>query len=321
MGLSTALSGIRDELSTPASLLTVSVLKAAKRFVATIALENNTGLDAAESHVEDICRFLKEYPAPALAASRDWDKISSNVDAMFAHLQKVRQSRFYDLDRLARLVEASTLTLRERMEGTLRERYGKNGIVLKLNWKEYEMEVRGPSQDVFVVFDAAFGVFGEFFLEQGRLRRRGGEGMGMMGREETPAQVLKGIKLYHEVLRERLDAVYQFRMQHEKLRGVVVEVLTGENKGDDAKEEKSGEEYSAWALREVDEAPMSLFASVDVLDLSARGETAFASALEGYDRKVDAIEERLAKLLRDKLAACQVRTMWIHPSLLVHITL
>ena len=41
--------------------------------------------------------------------------------------------------------------------------------------------------------------------------------------------------------------------------------------------------------------------------MSARGETAFASALEGYDRKVDAIEEHLARLLRDKLAACKVR--------------
>ncbi|KAL7476036.1 hypothetical protein ACHAW6_006560 [Cyclotella cf. meneghiniana] len=41
------------------------------------------------------------------------------------------------------------------------------------------------------------------------------------------------------------------------------------------------------------------------LDMSARGETAFASALEGYDRKVDAIEEHLARLLRDKLAACK----------------
>ena len=306
MGLDESLKNIREELSKPEALLTVALLKAAKRFVATIALENNTGLDAAEQHVDDVVRFLKEYPAPALAASRDWDKISSNVDAIFGHLQKVRQSRFYDLDRLARLVEASTLNLRERMEGTLRERYGGNGIVLQLSYREYEGEVRGPTQDVFVVFDAAYQTFSEFFLEQGRMRRRA-EGV---IRDETPAQVLKGIKLYHVVLRERLDAIYQFRTQHEKLRGVVVEVLTGE-KGEGDKEEKSGEEYSAWALREVDEAPMSLFASVDVLDLSARGETAFTSALEGYDRKVDAIEERLAKLLRDKLSACQVRSSWV----------
>jgi dynein heavy chain 1 len=78
----------------------------------------------------------------------------------------------------------------------------------------------------------------------------------------------------------------------------VCEVLVGE--------EKAVEEYSSWALREVEEAMLSLFGSVDVLDLSQRGEVAFAAALEGYDRKVDGIEERLARLLRDKLGACQV---------------
>ena len=56
---------------------------------------------------------------------------------------------------------------------------------------------------------------------------------------------------------------------------------------------------------------MSLFASVDVLDLSSRGEAVFASALEGYDRKVDAIEEHLARLLRDKLSSCQVSNDYV----------
>lgn len=191
------------------------------------------------------------------------------------------------------------------MEGTLRDSYKGNGIVLGLDYEQYEKVVRGPTQDIFVMFDASYSTFSEFFLDQGRMRRRAGE-----ARNETPAQVLKGITLYHQALRERLDAVYYFRTQHEKLRSVVAEVLTGEkdergnsnSKGDD----KEGEEYSAWALKEVDEAPMSLFASVDVLDLSPRGEAVFASALEGYNRKVDAIEEHLARLLRDKLSSCQV---------------
>ena len=60
---------------------------------------------------------------------------------------------------------------------------------------------------------------------------------------------------------------------------------------------------------------MSLFASVDVLDSSSRGEAVFASALEGYDRTVDAIEEHLARLLRDKLLSCQAcikhRYLWL----------
>lgn len=301
IGLEEALKSIRSELSKPVVLLTIALLKEAKRFVATIALENNTGIDAAEAHVGDVTNFLRTYPAPMLAAARDWAKIGLAMDAVFAHLPKVRQSRFYDLDRLARLVEATTLNFRERIEGTLRESYKGNGIVLSLSYDEYEKRVRGPTQDIFVMFDASFSTFSEFFLDQGRMRRRAGE-----ARNETPAQVLKGIKLYHKALRERLDAIYHFRTQHEKLRTVVAEVLTCERKNGPSKGEfVSSEEYSVWALKEVDEAPISIFASVDVLDLSPRGEAVFAAALDGYDRKVDTIEEHLAKLLRDKLSSCQ----------------
>jgi len=303
LDLEESLKNIRLELSKPEIILTITLLKAAKRFVATIALENNTGLDSAESHVTDVSNFLRQYPASTLASSRDWSKISSTMDLIFVHLQKVRQSRYYDLDRLARLVEASTLTLRERMEYTLRDNYKGNGIILGLDYDEYERAVRGPTQDIFVLFDTSYTTFSEFFLEQGRIGRRRADGANST---TTPAQVLKGITLYHQVLRERLDAVYYFRTQHEKLRSVVAEVLTGGESSKDNKDNDDDEAaYSAWALKEVDEAPMSLFASVDVLDLSARGEAVFTSALEGYDRKVDAIEEHLARLLRDKLSSCQ----------------
>jgi len=289
LGLEEALRHVRSELDKPSVTLTVALLRSAKRFVATIALDNNTGLVEATSHATDVANFLRGYPAQSLASAGDWDRIGSALDAIFAHLPKVRQSRYYDLDRLARLVEAST---------------------------------RVPTQDLFVLFDARYAEFSEFFLDQGRMRRRAG-GLGAAA-SETPAQVLKGIRLHHVGLRERLDAVHYFRTQHEKLRSVVAEVLTGDEDGGDggpavdpasspstAATSPGGEDYSAWALREVDEAPVSLFASVDVLDLSPRGEALFASALEGYDRKVDAIEEHLARLLRDKLSSCQVSRLLV----------
>jgi hypothetical protein len=312
LGLEESLRHVRSELDKPSVLLTIALLRSAKRFVATIALENNTGLVDATSHASDVANFLRGYPAQSLASAGDWERISSALDSVFAHLPKVRQSRYYDLDRLARLVEATTLTLRERMTVTLRRQRGGN-VVLGLDYGQYERLVRIPTQDVFVLFDARYAEFSEFFLDQGRMRRRAGGGMGGSSTNETPAQVLKGIRLHHVRLRERLDAVYYFRTQHEKLRSVVAEVLVGDDKGDNAVVTTTspsggdgGEDYSTWALKEVDEAPVSLFASVDVLDLSPRGEALFASALEGYDLKVDAIEEDLARLLRDKLSSCLV---------------
>ena len=298
LGLEDALRSVRTELARPEVLLTIAFLKSARRFAATTAFENNTGLDAAESVVSDVAGFLRDYPAPALAAAGDWTRISSGISDALAYVPRVRQSRHYDLDRLARLVEATTETLRDRVECALRDvAGGTGGIVLGMPYGRYESEVRGPTVDVFVLFDDRYGSFSEFFLEQGRVRRRA-DGAAAA----TPAAVLAGITLHHVPLRGRLDAVHRFRAQHERLRGVVEEVLSSDGDGRGGPDGDDG----AWAAREVDEAPRSCFGGVDVLDLTPGGDAAFAAALEGYDRRVDAIEERLARLLRDKLSSCKV---------------
>ena len=60
--LEQSLAHVKSELSKPQVLLTLHLLKHAKRFVATIALENNTGLDGAETHVNDVANFLRRCP-------------------------------------------------------------------------------------------------------------------------------------------------------------------------------------------------------------------------------------------------------------------
>jgi len=319
--LDMALKHIQTELTKPSVLLTLSILKAAKRFVATIALQNNTGLEQAIHHTTDVTNYLRPYPIQTLVAARDWPKISTCMEDVFTHLPKVRQSRYYELERCVRLLEATTLTLRQRMSIALKEKYKRSNGILLMPYDEYEKSVHGPTQDIFISFEDQYNQFTEFIMEQARKR---GYGRGALA-EKTPGQIVENIILYHDSLRERLDAIHHFRTQHEKLRAVVTEVLAGS--GDKlgssggstsgkstTTSEKEGEKdattdadiFSArTAIREVNEAPIALFAAIDVLDLSPRGNLAFANALDGYDRKIDAIEERLAKLLREKLTACE----------------
>ena len=80
MGLDESLTNIQLELSKPPVALTIAFLKAAKRFIATIALGNNMGLDGAESHVIDVSNFLRTYLAPTLTGERDWNKIDMSMD-------------------------------------------------------------------------------------------------------------------------------------------------------------------------------------------------------------------------------------------------
>ena len=286
--LDEALIHIHSELQKPEVQLTLSVLKAAHRFIATIALQNETNLESAEKHTSDVVNYLKHYPAQSLAAARDFARIGDALRSIFAHLPKVRASQFYHLDRNAKLLEASTLSLRNRMESILREKYKTNGIILSLSHEQYLKEVRNPTEKVFEQFDDEYMLFKDSFLELGRRGHRRISELSL-----TPAQILDNLILAHFALRIRLNRIYDFRTSHEKLRQVVTEVLTGEDGVQDA-------------VREVEEAPMHLFATVDLLDLGERGVGRFEAALEGYDRKIDAIEQRLAKLLRDKLTSAEV---------------
>jgi hypothetical protein len=167
------------------------------------------------------------------------------------------------------------------MIGVLQDQF-KN--ILFMDYKEYEEKVRYPTLDVFVQFDDRLEEYKDFFLEQGRRRKM-----------PTPGKVWDKMVLHHNSLKERLDQVHEFRSGHNQLREVVTKVL------------QDDEETYKDAIEQVESPPRKIFASVDVLDLSNAGSKAMQSSLEEYDLQMDAMEEKLARLLRDTLTACQVR--------------
>ncbi len=71
MVLKEALKNVRSKLSKSPVALTTTLFKAANRFVAIIALENNTVVDAAKAHKADVAYFLRGYPVPALVSVLD----------------------------------------------------------------------------------------------------------------------------------------------------------------------------------------------------------------------------------------------------------
>jgi hypothetical protein len=128
------------------------------RFVATLALQNNTGLDAAMTYTQDVQHFKSTQP-----------QNSKLTNQIFDHLPKIRSSRYYGLERLVQLLSATTLTMRRSVEHILNDSYSN---LLFMEYEEYELKVRYPTQDVFVQFEDRFQQFKEFFLEQGRRRGR-----------------------------------------------------------------------------------------------------------------------------------------------------
>jgi dynein heavy chain 1 len=155
-------------------------------FVATLALQNNTGLEAAMTYAQDVNHFLKSYPAPEFPAARDFESVSQLTNRIFDHLPKIRSSRYYGLERLVQLLSATTLTMRRSVEHILNDSYSN---ILFMDYKEYELKVRYPTQDVFVQFEDRYQEFKDFFLEQGRRRKI-----------TTPAKIIEQqLILYHKL--------------------------------------------------------------------------------------------------------------------------
>jgi hypothetical protein len=308
--LNDELRNVKNQLKSPGVELTLSMLREAKRFVATLALENNTGLESSLAYVKDIEHFLKPYPSKEFLVARDFDKIGTVLNLAFDHLPKIRQSRYYTLERTAQLLSATTLTMRRNMERILRENY--SNTLLFMDYKDYESMVRYPTQDVFVQFDDRYDEFKEFFLEQGRRRNKlgGGSGSAEGGSGSNiaidPAKILDRLTLYQKPLEKRLDQIHEFRSGHERLRQVVLQVLKSESNDDNAgvinnsgnggsSEEDSSSntnkmnDETLGAIQTVENAPRLLFSSLDVLDLSPGGTKALESSLEAYDLRMDAV--------------------------------
>ena len=276
--LSAELTHVQEQLSSPAVETVCSLLREAKRFVATLALENNTGLEQAVTYTTDMLHFLKGYPITDLQAATDWEQVAAAVQAIFDHLPKIRSSRYYSLPRSVALVEGTTVVLRNVILQLLQADRHKN--LLFMEYSEYQQKIRYPVLDVLVQFQDRWEEWKDFVLEQGRRRKVTGL-----------SKVLEKMTLHHAVLRERLDQLDEFRQAQETLRKVVHTVLRQEEPA---------------ALQQVEQAPRQIFGGVQVLDLSPSGKQALDAALEEYDLQMDAMEERLARLLRDKLQACQV---------------
>lgn len=277
--LQTELAHIQDQLSSPAVELTTALLREAKRFVATLALENNTGLEQAVAYTADVTHFLEGFPLPDLQAANDLEQVAKAVSAIFDHLPKVRQSRYYSLERSIQLLEATTGVLVDRLEQILRTSYSN---LLLMDYKEYENKVRFPVLNVFVQWDDRWAEFKSFCVEQGRRRK---QATGVL------SKALDQMTVHSEPLRQRLESVHEFRSSHERLREVVHTVLRQEEPA---------------AIQQVEQAPRQIMGGLVLLDLTSSGKKALETALDEYDLQMDAMEERLARLLRDKLTACRV---------------
>eukprot|EP00520_Triparma_pacifica_P012428 CAMPEP_0118633298 /NCGR_PEP_ID=MMETSP0785-20121206/918_1 /TAXON_ID=91992 /ORGANISM="Bolidomonas pacifica, Strain CCMP 1866" /LENGTH=400 /DNA_ID=CAMNT_0006524155 /DNA_START=170 /DNA_END=1370 /DNA_ORIENTATION=- len=174
-----------DANEVPIHSATISVLKQAKRFVTTTALENNTHLPTALEYTADVNSFLQNFPIKALLSSTDLPSLTKANVQMFQHYPKVRNSKNYDLYRLAKLLESTTEALRDQIITILKSQNVMTTPIAAFQSLDSELT------NLFSTWDADYKKFTTFFLEQYKRRGRLTTSTSPNAPTTTPLQLLK----------------------------------------------------------------------------------------------------------------------------------
>jgi dynein heavy chain 1 len=286
LSMERALANIEAMLRSDEVLLTLDVLKNAKRFHATVGFLSDTGLKDAVDRVGRISNgLMKEFPLSDLLSATDIPKLEEAVDATFSHINKKMRLAPYPTKRALALVDAISRDFNEVLLKLLGSRR-----LLFLPYADFDAATQ-PCEQLFRTWDDQSK---EFVSLARDLHRKRGEKFIPM--KITPA---------HAKLQERVGYLRSFRLQHEELLRTVVSVMKSDSgSGKPGSKEAASGLANEEAVEDIN-AAYELVRSVDVLDVSVEGTEAWIQAENLYNERISRVENTIIISLRDRLATCK----------------
>jgi len=278
LGHESALLDVVEQLKQPEIDVTLSLLKQAKRFHATMGLDTAAqNLQKAVTRVQNYNQLMHDFPINDLLGASEVDAMMAAIQAIFKHMTVLKtKNLMYPVERAVKLVEAISRDVTDvlvRMLSTKR--------LMQLPYDNFESLTAGC--------EALFKTWEEQVEKDFRHKV-----LKYLADRQVRGQTNFKLKIVHELgpLRDRIEAIRQFRRQHEELNLVINTVL-----GSTSSSEFNTETELRNAFEHVK--------AIDVLDVSADGQEAWRFAMEQYDNSIDRIEGRVTAKLQDKLGACR----------------
>lgn len=186
LNLERALSRIQEERSSLEVTLTLEILRTAKRFLATVSFDSDTGLTRAIDMVNDYNPLMKDFPLNDLLSATDLDKIKLALQAIFTHLRKIRNTK-YPIQRCLKLIEAISRDLTSQLLKVLGTRR-----LMHMPYEEFE-RIMSACFDVFGVWDDEYEKIQSLLREISKKKR------------EESVRIVWRTNLAHRLLQARLD--------------------------------------------------------------------------------------------------------------------
>jgi dynein heavy chain 1 len=262
------LADTKEQLESSGVLLTKLVLKRNNRVSEQLIREAETELDRCIEVVQVSVSFLRDFPIDDLQSATDLTKLSRTTALCLQHFSKLKHSR-YDFPRAVRLLEVVGTTIFVIVAALLKEKDIMNCTFGELT------KIKAQADSVFLTWDT------QYAIQRGTLKDVAKR------RKET----MRTLQFDNIALQQRLTIVVKFREQHERLLNVFATVMAGQES-----EANAG----------VNEAYQLVINNIiDVMDISDTGSRAWMSAHQMYEKRLERTEERITRLLEDRLGAAQ----------------
>ncbi|TIC08181.1 hypothetical protein E3Q16_00047 [Wallemia mellicola] len=279
LSMERALESIEEQLKSEPIMLTLEILKYAKRFHATVSFIADTGLKEATDVVHKYNQLMKDFPLDELLSATDFDKVQDSLYLIFGHINKKLKLSPYPIRRALPLVEAISKDFNDQMLRILQSH--------RLMYMEYESFERSIN-----AADSAFRVWDDVLKEFTNVARE-------VTRKRSEKFLPIKINAAHWKLAERCNYLRNFRKQHEQLRTMTA-----------MKNTKAGSGVVADNLTDLDmedevKAAYDTLKNVNVLDISVEGTEIWIAAETAYNERVARVENQIIARLRDRLGTAR----------------
>lgn len=291
LSMESALEGIENQLRGEGVMLTLEILKHAKRFQATVSFTADTGLKEAMEKVQKYNQLMRDFPLDELLSATTLLKVKDSIGQIFAHLNKKLRICPYPIRRALPLVETISGDLDEVLHRLL-----PGTELVKLDYPDFSRVMKQA--------DAIFKTWDENIKEFTNVARE-------VTRRRNERFIPIKIAPRHAELQARLKYVGNFRDNHEQLQRTIVNVLgpkvivNGAADGSAANGTVVVEEIGdVDAVEEVRQAWEGL-KDVDLLDVTPEGTQKWARAENIYNERTSRVENSIIAQLRDRLATAK----------------
>ncbi|HLD78096.1 MAG TPA: hypothetical protein VJB16_03635, partial [archaeon] len=235
------LQHIQEQLKAPAAVVTLGILRQAKRFVASAAFDGDSlGLHRCTELVSGYLPLVQNFPIAGLQSAQSFDALREAVSAVFAHL-KSRSSSSYPVARSLQLLNALSREILERAATVTHSRR-------PMAFKYADFVAFQQSFDEFMnILEQSVASFVDSLRETAKKR------------DEIVVMV---VKTDFGAFREHIKSFFVFRKQHEELLEVLDRVVASSGGG------SGGGAADATHPRRIIVDAYSLIADVDVADLT-----------------------------------------------------